>query len=115
MPLLHLVRQPSPSFLLLLEPVVPDILNSRDFLSTESTVLRFVQWLKFLLPVPEYHSKAISFMQQVRDWTIRTRSTPRDSYGLEEYKEILEILDEAGVGDVSESGRRRQWQRRTRN
>ncbi|KAL0581858.1 hypothetical protein V5O48_000226 [Marasmius crinis-equi] len=103
MPLLHLVRQPSPSLLLLLEPVVPNILNWRDW-ERESMMLRFVQWLKFLLPVPEYHSKAVSFMQQVRDWTLCTRSHSGGYYEPQDYKEILEILDEAGVGDVSEFG-----------
>ncbi|KAL0581849.1 hypothetical protein V5O48_000217 [Marasmius crinis-equi] len=103
MPLLHLVRQPSPSLLLLLEPVVPYILNPWGR-SKVRTSLRFVQWLKFLLPDPEYHSKAVSFMQRVRDWTNRTRSHYRHPSELEDYKETLRILDEAGVGNVDEFG-----------
>ncbi|KAL0581844.1 hypothetical protein V5O48_000212 [Marasmius crinis-equi] len=99
--LLYLARQPSPSLLLLLEPLVPNILSHQGWQSRESMVLRFVRWLTFLPPDPDYHSKTISFMQQVRDWTIRTRSQSRDGFDLENYNEILEILDEeAGVGNV---------------
>ncbi|KAL0581852.1 hypothetical protein V5O48_000220 [Marasmius crinis-equi] len=93
MSLLNLAREPSPSLLLLFEPVVPNILNYSG-----SIVMEFARWLKFLLPVPEYHSKAISFMQQVKDWSQYVTG----DYFLKDFKEILEILDEARVGNVGE-------------
>ncbi|KAL0563889.1 hypothetical protein V5O48_018172, partial [Marasmius crinis-equi] len=93
--LLRLARQPLPSLLLLLEPVVTDILNFTGWGSEES-VLEFIRWLKSLLPDPEYHSKTVSLMQQVRDWTIRTGSQHHRS---PDYMEICQILDEAGIGN----------------
>ncbi|KAL0573349.1 hypothetical protein V5O48_008613 [Marasmius crinis-equi] len=101
--LLRLARQPLPSLLPLLEPVVTNILNHKAWNATES-VLEFVQWMKSLLPDPEYHSKTVSLMQQVRDWTIRTSSQDRFLWQQVYYKEICEILDEAGIGNVGGSG-----------
>ncbi|KAL0569996.1 hypothetical protein V5O48_011964 [Marasmius crinis-equi] len=98
--LLRLARQPSPSLLPLLEPVLPNILSYKGRLSKERMVLEFVQWLKPLLPDPAYQPKTVFFMEQIRDWTICARSEPGELYELAPYEQICKVLDEAGFGNV---------------
>ncbi|KAL0564695.1 hypothetical protein V5O48_017344 [Marasmius crinis-equi] len=95
----HFARQPSPAVLLLFEPAVPSILNHMDSQQSELP-FKFVGWLKSLLPDPDYHAKVVPLMQQVRDWTISTKSRDRESDEQEVYEWICEELDEAGFGSV---------------
>ncbi|KAL0573347.1 hypothetical protein V5O48_008611 [Marasmius crinis-equi] len=99
MSLLHLVRQPSPSLLPLLEPAVANILIGGESSFKEAMLLALTRWLKSLLPDPAYHLKTVSFMQQVRDWTIHTSSPDRPFHNPLWYKETCQILDEAGIGN----------------